>query len=135
MARSAGELRFTKEQLIERLEARRPWAQRLDAAALVEHRKAEKTYLVDFRAICREALKWDYEQVKEHGGTVRIEDRANYGRRPPSCPSLTEARLDRELAVVRAMRDGARVVIKEGGGWALIWWLLTHDESIKDEAC
>lgn len=57
-------LRFTRVQLVAALEARRPWAERVDAERLSAHQRDEREFLTRFRFACREAAKWDYETAK-----------------------------------------------------------------------
>lgn len=53
-----------REELIEALEARRQWAQRLDASALRKHEAHERRFLAAWRKGCSAAAKWDYETLK-----------------------------------------------------------------------
>lgn len=131
-----GQLRYTKEQLIDALEARRPWAEQYDAKKLAGHRAEEKAYLAEFRRTCREAAKWDYETIKKNRGEVKLRDNDRDWRwGPPNCPSMTVGELDRQLAIVRALRDKAQVTVSDNGQWSRIFFLLTHDENIVSEAC
>ena len=120
-------LRFTKDQLIEALEARREWAQQLDAANLAKHQAEEKAALAKFRQECKEALKWDYQTAKSNWFRVGKVDR-------PHCPSSLVASLDRHLNQVKASYQ-TRYTISESGGWSQVHHLLTHDETIKTEMC
>lgn len=123
-------LRFTRDELIAALEARRPWAERLDAEHLAEHQKAEKAYLARFRAACREAVKWDYETAKAKYFTVL--ENSRFGR--PECPTSLVAGLDRHLNMIKASRQKS-FAISDSGGWSRVFHLLTHDDAIKAEMC
>ena len=126
-------LRFARDELIEALEGRREWAERLDAEHLAEHQRAEKAFLAKFRASCREAVKWDYQTAKEHYFQV-MEGVGRYGSGQPNCPSSLVAKLDRNLSVVRASRQKT-FQVSDGGAWSSVYYLLTHDETIKAEMC
>ncbi len=123
-------LRFNRDELIDALEKRRPWAERLDAEHLAKHKRDEKEYLAKFRAACREAAKWDYETAKAHYFTVM--ENSRYGR--PDCPASLVAGLDRNLNLVRASRQKT-FTLSEGGDWSRMFYLLTYDETIKTEMC
>ena len=126
-------LRFTKDQLIEALEARRPWAERTDQERLAAHQKAERQYLTDFRAACRDASKWTYEQAKANYFEVRKRGRFDYGSKP-SCPESRVAQIDRWLNIIRASRQ-SKFIIGERGGYAKVFHLLTHDDALQAEMC
>ena len=120
-------LRFTKDQLIEALEARREWARRIDADNLANHQKEEKAALAKFKQGCRDALKWDYQTAKENWFQVERVNR-------PRCPNSLEANLDRQLSQVKASCQ-IRYTINDRGSWSEVHHLLTHDETIKAEMC
>jgi hypothetical protein len=122
-------LRFTRDQLVEALEARRPWAEKVDADRLTKHQKAEQDYLRQFRAACREAVKWDYEEAKKHSFSPWS------GRQyRPDCPRSLVVALDMHLRMVRATRQD-RFAVSEDGTWSKVFYLLTHDEDAKAEMC
>lgn len=124
-----GVLRFTAEQLIEALEARRPWAEALDARNLRQHTKDEKEYLKTFRAACREALTWDYDQAKKHWFQV---GKRNGLPPEPDCPPSYVVRIEEYLRVVRTSE---RYQVKPRGEWARLHHLLTYDPDEKAELC
>ena len=123
-------LRFKREELIEALEGRRAWAEEIDARNLAEHQKAEKEYLAKFKAACREAAKWDYATAKRHH--FEVMDDNSWDR--PRCPQSIVAKLDANLNTVKASYQ-SRYTIADGGGWSQVFYLLTHDETIKAEMC
>ena len=129
-------LRFTRDELVEALEARRPWAEKVDAERLAEHQKAEREYLARFRAACREAAKWDYQTAKARSFVAQVpSDSAHrYKEYPPDCPKSLVTLLDRQLAIVRATRQ-ERMQVTESGTWDRVFYLLTHDENAKAEMC
>lgn len=122
-------LRMTREQLIEALEERRPWAEQLDARNLAEHQRAEADFLKQFRAACREAAKWTYEEAKEHGFNVGLNGNSSSA---PSCPRSVSAQLDAAIrwAAIRWARADKRVrVTLRPDNSGSVHWLLTHDEN------
>lgn len=120
-------LRFTREQLLEALEARRPWAERYDADNLKTHQRAEKEALAAFRAKCREAAKWTYSQAVEAG-------RYSLSLERPHCPASAVALLERNLTYVKTSGQKTYMVT-ERGDWSRLFWVLTHDETIKSDVC
>lgn len=126
-------LRFNRDELIESLEARRSWAERLDAKQKLEHHKAERAYLASFRAACREAAKWDYQTAKLNRFEV-FRDHWGSRQHQPSCPSSVVASLDRYLNQIRASRQKS-FLVSESGNWSPVHYLLTYDETIKSEMC
>lgn len=122
-----GVLRYTQKELIEALEARRQWAERLDATHLAAHRAAEKKALQDFRAKCREAIRWDYPTLKKEMFRVSVDQR-------PYCPLSVVTSLNATIRVVKASRQ-ARFTIASTGTWHRAFYLLTHDENAKVEMC
>lgn len=123
-------LRFTKEQLLNALEARRPWAEKYDADRLAEHQKAEKAFLAEFKAACREAAKWDYATAKEH----RFEPFGKKHWDHPTCPRSMVASLDEHLNIIRATGQKS-FMVSPRGEWSRLHHLLTHDETIETEMC
>lgn len=118
-----------REELIAALEARRPWAQRLDEKNLKAHATAEQRALTQFQKRCREALKWDYEALKEHSFEVEV----NYRDRP-SCPNSVEVSLDNQLAALK-LDQRKTVTVTDTNENSRIYYLLTHDERRKAEMC
>lgn len=123
-------LRFTRAELLEAIEARRSWAEHLDAQNLAKHLKDEKAYLAKFRAACREALKWDYETAKVRRFNVLYPGRSL----SPDCPRSLVAGVDRYLNTIGATRQKS-FSISVGGAWSGLFDLLTRDETVKDEMC
>lgn len=120
-------LRFNRDQLLEALEARKGWAAEIDAENLATHAKDEKAALVEFRAKCREALKWDYKTAKGNYFSVEKITR-------PYCPNSLVSDLDRHINHIVASRQ-VRFVISESGAWSRVHYLLTHDRTIKPDLC
>src|SRR5690349_10721912 len=90
-------IRFTKrEQFVAALEARKKWAEQLDAKAMREHKVAEKKALTEFRAACKKAMSWDYETAKEHSFAVERDWRKDI----PKCPVSQAQRIDDILTVL-----------------------------------
>lgn len=122
-------LRFNRDQLIEALEARRHWAEKLDKKRLAKHARDEAAHLAAFHAGCRAALKWDYATAK--GNYFRT----SMGKSSmPSCPRSLVAQLDASLNSIFATRQ-ERFVIDDRGTWSTLHYLLTFDERIKAEMC
>lgn len=121
-------LRFKRPELLAALEARRPWAARLDAKALAAHQKAEKAYESEFRAACRKAVKWDYATIKKNHGNIR--PRMTYA---PSCPMSVAVKLE---DAIKFVKNDNRIscTVSQNGEWSGVHWLLTHDENPKKRA-
>lgn len=96
----------TKEQLIEALEAKRRACEVEDFHNVREHKAAEKKALAEFRASLREAMKWDYAEVKEN--EFRVGDYSS----GPTCPRSMVALLDRTLAFAKASQQKRYVINK-----------------------
>lgn len=132
-------LHFTKERLLEALEARRPWAKQLDKKQTAAHKAAERNVLQVFRARARASLKWNYEELRANGFEVG----ASWNERANRCPSSVVQELDQIIASIRLAADGAKIVVREvctRGRWSSddttrIYWLLTHDENAKKDVC
>ena len=132
-------LKFTKAQLEAALEARRPWAQKLDKKRIKQHAHDERVYLERFRKKLQDALKWDYEIAKKKGFEVSLSYAEQ--RERPTCPEGVEANLDKAIAQV-AMDGRERYVLSAipprrsyGEDNTYIYWLLTHDENAKKDVC
>ena len=124
-----GTLRYTREQLLEVIEARRPEAEQIDAQALAEHEKAKKAFLKEFRQACREGAKWDYETAKEKAFSLPV-DRW----RAPKCPPSMVASLDKHRNLVGLARQKT-FVLSDSGTWSVLYRLLTFDPDAKPELC
>lgn len=120
---------LAREDLIAALEARRTWAQRMDARAIAKHEKAEKAAVVSFHKSCREALKWDYNAIKEHSYKLDLDYRDR-----PECPASIEQSLDHQLSVLR-LDQRKTITVSDGNENSRIFWLLTHDERAKKDVC
>lgn len=122
-------LRFTRDELIQALEARRGWAEKFDAKKLAEHQKAEAKALKDFHAKCEQALKCDYKAAKSkwrRGHSIYFD--------PPTCPTSTLENLKKYLRYVKT--SGAKTyVVTDRGEWSSMFFILTHDENAKSEMC
>lgn len=121
---------FSKQGLLDALEARRAWAVALDKKLIAKHAAAEKKSLVEFREKCRAALKWTYEEMKVKTG---------YGNRlfelprRPDCPRSAASML--EHALLEVSRDGrSRYRITEKA-FRNIHYLLSYDETAKPDVC
>jgi len=117
---------MTRDQLLTRLAEQRKVAEQFDKQALAEHRAEEKAYLTDFRANCREALKWDYETAKEKDFEVRP---ARDGRRrwgQPQCPTSQVIRIDRAIAHV-TLDSRAKYALNNSGIHSTLHALVTWD--------
>ena len=124
-------IKFTKrEQFIAALEARKPWAEKLDAKALREHKVAEKKALTEFRAACKKALTWDYEEAKDPSFAVERDWRKDI----PTCPTSQAQRIDDILTVLQQTRQETFNVTADNE-WRTAHWLLTHDENRVAEMC
>lgn len=123
-------LHMTRLQLLEALEARRTWAERIDRKALTKHQRDEKAYMKAFQAACRTALKWDYDTVKENYGQIDVTNSHKRSRYrsfdAPECPLSIVAKL--EVAIEFVRNDTRKTcVLSRNGEWAGVYWLLTYD--------
>ncbi len=128
-------LRFSKRaDLIAALEARRPWAEALDAKVLAEHQAAEREWWKENQRRCRAFCKLGFEEAKAAGFVPDLSRPASPGSRyrdstPPSCPRSVVERLDYQLRILHASRQQQFTISAEhGSGWGSTFWLLTHDE-------
>ncbi len=131
-------LRFSKRaDLIAALEARRPWAEALDAKVLAEHQAAEREWWKENQRRCRAFLKLPFEEAKAVGFTPDFHRPPEPGQRyrndsAPSCPRSVVERLDSHIRTLTASRQEWFTISPEsnsfGGGWGSPFWLLTHDE-------
>ena len=127
-------LRFSKRaDLIAALEARRPWAEALDAKVLAEHQAAEKAWWKENQRRCREFLKLGFDDAKAVGFTPFFRRSASVyaSDSPPSCPRSIVAQLDRHLGLLAVTRQDRFSISPEG--WGSMFWLLTHDEDAAPE--
>lgn len=133
---SAPSLRFTKDDLIAALEARRPWAKALDAKNLKAHKADERKALAEFRANLRCSLKATYDELTaERGRFGRNRDLSSVSFNGPSCPRSVEAMIDTQLAYIRPMRQKTMTISAEGN-WRDVFYVLTHDENApKGDLC
>lgn len=115
-------LTYTKDELLAALAERRKAAEKVDAKALAEHKKAERKHLAEFKARCREGLKWDYETLKEKGthGLFRGLHHA------PRCPRSQVSVIDSLIAMVKKVNQ-PRFTISANGRWHQIYAVLTED--------
>lgn len=120
-------LKYTHDQLLVALEARRKWAERLDAKALAKHQRDEAAYLKSFRSACRDALKWNYDKVKANYGQVEIQPGRKFrSSDAPTCPMSLVVKLN---AAIKFVKSDTRknMTLSRNGEWASIYWLLTYD--------
>lgn len=138
-ARNRLPLKFTsKADLVAALEARRGWARRTDKKRLAEHAKREKEYLATFRAACKDALTWDWDEAKERSFTIKpphkYDDYGSWGDRP-ECPQSREVHIDEALAML-ALTEQEQFTLYDGDyHFGRIYYLLTHDDDIKAAMC
>ena len=126
------EIRFnTKADFVAALEARRPWARKIDRERTAAHAADEKAYLVQFRQKCRALVKMSYADLKAADHRNRT---VNW--HPPGCPMSVEAELDRELSSLALTRQ-ERFTVR--GGYSTAWYsaydLLTRDENAHKDVC
>lgn len=125
-------IKFTKRQdFIDALEARRPWAEAIDKANLAAHRKAEQAALKKFRDDCRRLAKLSYAELKARSRQY-IRNSATFD--PPSCPDSVVGKLDQALAALRWTRQ-ERFTVDDTGQWRAAHWLLTYDETAPRDLC
>lgn len=131
-------LRFKKQQLVDALESRRPWAKKLDAKRKAEHQRAEKRFHELWKSTLKRALSWDYATAKKHHFNVSLDYSTRQTR--PECPQGVEVALDRAIAQVE-MDGRERYALSDRGGsrysndhYTLVW-LLTHNENEKADIC
>lgn len=119
-----------REDLLAKLEALLPEAERHDKEAQAQHKLDEKAYLVKFRQACREAVKWSYDEAKKQYFAVNVYDgtRDRYGRRNevdrPTCPISRVQRLTGCIESVR-ISTMQRFVISHDGKYRNIHRELT----------
>lgn len=128
-AMSAPKIVIPRTELIDALEARRPWAQKLDEKNLKNHAAAEQRALAQFQKRCREAQKWDYAALKQHNFEVEVPYRER-----PDCPNSVEVSLDNQLAALK-LDQRKTITVSDSNENARIYWLLTHDERKKASVC
>jgi hypothetical protein len=122
---------YSKQGLLDALEARRAWAVALDKKLIAKHAADEKKTLVDFKNKLRAALKWTYEDYKRNTTYYTNPFR---DLRVLSCPTSVVARLDNALREVN--RDGRkRYRVTDKAGMRTIHYLLTYDENAKPDVC
>lgn len=138
---------FSKQGLLDALEARREWAVALDKKQIADHKKAEKDALSQFRvevvkqrsrfsALCAQALKLPYEQlrnVNDYSGPFSFRPAIQMLHRP-QCPVSVVQSLDRAIRSV-TIDERKRFRISPKGGFMRIHYLLTFDENAKKDVC
>lgn len=130
-------LKFNKEQLLEALEARRPWAVNLDKTQAAKHKADEKAALKLFRDRCRAALKLSYKEAQ----ACRFDAGLDYREKPNDCPSSAVEALDKAVLRVSLCAPKTRFTIKPersrhgADDTSKVYWLLTHDENAKKDVC
>lgn len=146
----------SKAALLAALEARRPWAKKLDAAAVAKHKRDEQEALKAWKQGLRAALKqcqtavrerlaMDYETAKENpwrqhwrnnepmiGRGTSWRDAPELSR--PSCPRPTLQKLETSIAQVTASEQ-ERYSIRAHGHYDDLHYLLTYDENAKPDVC
>lgn len=127
-------LRYTKDQLLDALEARRPWAEDGDRVAKRKHEADEKTWHKAFVARCRELAKMSYAEVKDLDNGYRSRGYFQGVPDRPSCPTSRVAKLDKAINLVNAARQ-ATYQVSPSGMWSDVFWLLTFDDTINPDIC
>lgn len=146
---------FSKQGLLDALEARRAWAVALDKKEAAAHAKAETVAFQKFkvnvakervRALasvkkqCDDAAKATYEQAKQgcqyHGAYAGHLNNMDFDKDIvwPACPKSTVQRLDNNITWIKA--DGRKHYrIRKGGELSNIHYLLTYNENAKPDVC
>jgi len=118
----------SKEALLEALEARRSWAEKLDVKSTREHAKAELKCVNEFRKRLKDAVNWDYKQLKAHNFEVEID----YTFRP-ECPISYVSELDNAIAQVK--NDGRSKFRITSNNFPKVLFVLTYNENAKQDVC
>lgn len=123
-------IRFTqKAQLIEALEARRPWAEQYDAKRLAAHQKAEKDAMRQVRDRCKAVARMTYEELCAEDGYRLVKfDR-------PDCPTSAVDSLDEILRTITVSHQESFTISADDYRTARIHHLLTHDENARAVMC
>lgn len=123
-------LTLTREELIDALKARLPWAREFDKRAKVAHREAERAFLAKWRDMCRAAGKWTYEEAKAHKFEVGGYDFRNSR---PACPAPVMPLIRTVLGQLAISNQKTFTLAPATGGVRNTHWLLTHDEALAAE--
>lgn len=125
-------IRMTRDQLVEALEARRPWATALDRERLREHREAERAWVDMVKKRAREIVKLPAAELRKRAKDYRSLDLNRDGS--PTCPDSFVLKLDRALGVL-TMTNQQTFTIDSEGPWRNVYFLLTHDETAPASMC
>jgi hypothetical protein len=91
-------IQFTKkQQFVDALEARRKEFAAHDKKLTADHRKAEQQWLTEFRRLCREAAKRDYEKAAEGGSDVAGQPGTDH---PLLTPVNTEPETEHDMSQI-----------------------------------
>lgn len=122
-------LRFnTKQQLVEALQARRPWAVRHDEITAAEHHVAEQKVLTEFKAQCESLGKMTPQALKSYitGKRTAYRWAKLIEVELPSCPASAVTRLEQTLEYLEATRQEKFVLSGDhGDSIPYAHWLLT----------
>lgn len=127
-----------REDLLVRLAEMLPEAEKRDKATVAKHKRDEAEYLKQFRAACREALRWDYETAKARYFKAMVVRPTSYGGfdqvQSPHCPKATAETIRRYIREVE-MSTTTRFVINEGGKYGRLYNLLTSQIPQEKAVC
>lgn len=102
------QITMKRADLIEKLKQQIAHAQAEDDRVAKAHKVDEHKALSEFRAKCREAMKWTYEEAKigkYETRTIRLD--------PPSCPVRYATRIKAILRLIE-MSHSPRFSVREG---------------------
>jgi hypothetical protein len=114
-------LYMPKEEVLSRLNAQLPAAEKQDKAAKEKHLKDEAVALKLFKERLREALKWDYQTMKRHKFEIELPWKAR-----PDCPVPRADKLKRLIKEIE-ITSTRRFKLSNNGAYSHI-----HAEIIRD---
>lgn len=121
---------ISRDDLIARLTEQKAIAEQHDKDQLVAHRLAERAARDKFRAMCRDALTWTYEQCREHSFTVGF---TRYGdERPPTCPLSVASQFERAIKSLSITTQAKFTLAPDSPLHNLLMWT---PEPIKTSLC
>jgi len=109
-------MRFSKQQLIDALEAKRATLAKIDKAEHKAHQVKERAALRAYQRDARKALRFTYAQLRgmERSWRPISEGGAKLEWNAPSCPVSLVARLVRTLATIKTSMQ-SRYTVDESG--------------------
>lgn len=123
----------SSEQLIEALEARRPWAKERDRRILAAHQADERDKAKEFKDECRRFSKMTYDDLKA-ASTRRRGSYISVTYDVSSCPTSNEASLDKQISYIKLTRQ-TRFSLSPNGTWDAAFRLLTDDDDARLKVC